>query len=130
MATLDNKLDKALDLDGMLWSVGGDLSFLREMGGLFLAACPTLLAEMRSAFDSGDLERAAEAAYLLKRSARNLSAKPTFAAAEHVEGHAQRGEYALALEAYGELESALELLKPELSRLLAGIRRPLPCSEI
>ncbi len=125
-----SKLDKILDRDAMLWSVGGDLNFLREIAGLFLAACPTLLAEMRSALDSDDLGRVEEAAHVLKGSARNLSATPTFDAACRLEGRAHRGEFALALEAYGQLESAVERLTPVLAELMEDIRKSLPTSEV
>jgi hypothetical protein len=55
-----------LDHAALLDSVGGDVEFLVETVGLFLAACPTLLSQMREALGVNDFTEAALAARILR----------------------------------------------------------------
>jgi HPt (histidine-containing phosphotransfer) domain-containing protein len=106
-----------LDEAALLASVGGDSDFLTELVGLFLAAWPTLLSEMRGSLAINDFARTKRAARILKGSLRSFAAERAQDAAEALETAAEQRRPAAAAEAFQELEKQIEALTSALSEL-------------
>jgi hypothetical protein len=100
--------DRARALD----SVGGDEEFLRELAGIFCAACPTLLGSLEASITIKDSLSAADTARLLGRAARNLAANKATEAAIAVETMARRDEF-------DGIDAAFYALRVETERLLS-----------
>ena len=108
------------DLEEALARARGKRALLRKMADLFLADCPGLLAQIRSALATGDGSTLERAAHRMKGSAANLSAPRVVAVAGRLEEIARDGRLAEADAACAELEDevgrlghALEILKEE-----------------
>jgi HPt (histidine-containing phosphotransfer) domain-containing protein len=103
----------------LLDSVGGDVDFLTELVGLFLAASPTLLCQIRGALAVNDFATIRRAARILKSLLRSFAVKQAEKAAEALETAACHGEPATAAEAFRALEKEIERLTSALSELEA-----------
>ena len=97
--------------------VDNDRELLRDLVDLFLAECPRLLNDIKTALDKRDAEAVLRGAHSLKGSTSNLAAKPAAHAAFELEKAAQMGDFARADCVLRELESQLERLKPALLAL-------------
>jgi len=105
-------------------SVGGDNEFLRELAGIFSAACPTLLKNLEEAITSGNFPCAVDSAHLIWSAARMLSATEVMNRALTVETMARSNEM-------NGIENAYLSLDREARRLLDALaafrsRRPAP----
>ena len=76
-------------LDG----VGGDEIFLSELAGIFCAAYPTLLNDLKQSIAAKNYLRVADAAHLLGHAARNIAATKVMKAALVIETMARRLEF-------------------------------------
>ncbi len=116
------------DRTSALAGVGEDQKFLSEVAGLFQAAWPTLLADIREGLAAGDLravERNAQlarawSAHLARASTSNVSARKVVESAHRLEITAHEG----ALEASRAACASLEHEVKKLELLLATVRDP------
>jgi len=106
-----------LDSTAALAGVGGDLEFLSERLGIFRAAAPTLLHDIREALAKGDLPALAKAAHLVKVTAQDLAARRVYVAAAVLESMATGGELEGARQASSMLEEEMNHLKSALTAL-------------
>ena len=117
-----------LDEGALLDSVGGDKDFLTELIGLFLAACPTLLSQIREALAVNDCAGVARAARILKSSLRSFGVEGVLRAAEALQAAAYRRERALQAETFEALESEIGCLTSALSDLEGFLIHARPCA--
>ena len=108
------------DLEEALARARGKRALLRKMADLFLADCPGLLTQIRTALAADDHPTLERAAHRIKGSAANLSALRVVGVAGRLEEMARQGHLAAADAACAELEAevvhlehALEILKEE-----------------
>jgi hypothetical protein len=106
-----------LDSAAALAGAGGDLGFLSERLGIFRAATPTLLHDIREALAKGDLPALAKAAHLVRVTAQDLAARRVYVAAALLESMATGGELERARRASSMLEEEMIHLKPALTAL-------------
>ena len=100
-----------------LASVGGDRSFLSEVAGLFQAAWPTLLGDIRAGLAVGDLCSVERSAHLVEAAARNVSARSVYESARELEQSARRGALEASQLACEQLQREVERLTPYLTPL-------------
>jgi len=105
------------DWSSALASVGGDRNFLSEVAGLFQAAWPTLLGNIRAGLATGDLWAVESSARLVEGAARNVSAKNVYESARQLEFLARQGAVRASQAACANLEHEVEALKPYLAPL-------------
>jgi hypothetical protein len=110
-----------LDRQAALAGVGGDLEFLSELLGIFRAASPTLLHDIRDALVKGDLPALAYAARLVRVTAQNVAARRVYAAATLLEETATCGELEGARRASSRLEEEMDKLKSALTTLAHAV---------
>ena len=103
-----------LDTTAALAGVGGDREFFWELLGIFRAACPTLLHEIREALVKGNLRPVESAAHLVKVAAQNVAARRVSLAALLLEEAATYGELEGARQACSQLEGAINQLESTL----------------
>ena len=108
-----SNLDRALALE----RVGGDERLLQEIAVLFLEECPKMMAEIRSAVETGDATALELAAHSLKGSVGNFGADKVFQAALRLEAIGRSRDLSAAREAFGDLASAVDSLQPALVAL-------------
>lgn len=107
----------AFDEAALLHSVGDDIEFLDELVGLFLAACPTLLHQIRAALAVNDFPAAGRAARILKGSLHSFPLRQATNAAEALETAACRQQSVAAAQAFEVLEKWIQCLTSALSHL-------------
>jgi PAS domain S-box-containing protein len=108
----------ALDKADILARVDSDIELLRELGDLFIAEYPRLLAQAREAMIDGDSEALGKAAHTIKGMLANLGAKSAAEAALRLEEMRDRTDLADAEEAYAALEREIERFSRALASLL------------
>src|SRR5207244_2442408 len=91
--------------------------FLDELVGLFLAACPTLLNQIRAALAMGDFLALGRAARILKGALRSFPLGQATRAAEILESAACQQQSVAAAQAFGVLEKWIKCLISALSHL-------------
>src|SRR6266542_3475055 len=106
-----------LDETALLHSVGGDIDFLDELIGLFLAACPTLLYQIRVALAISDFAALGRAARILKGALRSFPLGQATRAAEALETAACQRQSVAATQAFEVLEKWIRCLTSALSHL-------------
>ena len=104
-------VEEILDTSAALEGVGGDQEFFWEMLGIFRAAWPTLMHEIREALVKGDLPQVEDAAHILKAGAQNVAARRVYMAALLLEKMATYGELEGARQACGRLEEEIGQLQ-------------------
>ena len=87
----DHPIDEAA-FGQLLETVGGDEEFLAELIGTYLADSPNLLAEMRSAIESGETETLRRAAHTLKSTSATFGASRLAGIAREIEAAAAGGD--------------------------------------
>jgi len=95
----------------------GEPELLKELVTLFLEDCPQLCDGIRGAAERGDAQGMERAAHKLKGSVANFAAPAAYEAALRLEVIGHDGHLDQATEALGQLESALEELRPKLLNL-------------
>jgi two-component system, sensor histidine kinase and response regulator len=90
---------------------GGDGKLLRELIDLFLADCPRMVADVKSAIDAQDAEALRQAAHALKGSVANFAAASAVDAARRLERMGKDGDLSGATAAFGELDAALDAFR-------------------
>jgi HPt (histidine-containing phosphotransfer) domain-containing protein len=95
----------------------GQWALLRQLAELFLADCPGLLGQIRSALSARDCQTLERAAHRLKGAAANLSAHRVVEVARRLEEIGRDGLLAEADVACAELEAELILLERALGTL-------------
>jgi HPt (histidine-containing phosphotransfer) domain-containing protein len=110
----------ALDEAALLESVGGDAEFLDELIGIFLAACPTLLDQVRTALSQEDFVTLRRLARILTGALRSFTAEEAQKAAAALEWAACRHQSAEARAALRELENDINSVISALSGLAAA----------
>jgi HPt (histidine-containing phosphotransfer) domain-containing protein len=110
-----------LDRTAALAGVGGDLEFLSELLGIFRAASPTLLHDIREALVKGDLTALAYAAHLVRITAQNVAARRVYLAATLLEKMATCGQLEGARQASSRLEEEMDELKSLLTALTNAV---------
>ena len=109
--------DDILDRQEVLYRFDDDMELLREAVQDFLEECPKRLAGLRDALACGDSDAVARLAHALKGSVGNFAARHAVDAAQKLETIGREGEVARGVEAYRELDEAIERLKPALRAL-------------
>ncbi len=104
------------DRASALWSVGGDRDFLAEVAGLFQAAWPALLREIRAGLAAGDFDAVAVSAHLVEAAAKNISARNVRESAHRLEALACERALDACRVACLNLEHDVEILTPYLAR--------------
>jgi two-component system, sensor histidine kinase and response regulator len=109
------------DSQAALERVEGDSDLLREMVSVFLESSEAMMDDIRRAATNQDARGAERAAHALKGCLANLSANEAWQSAALVEKLGREGVFdGLAL-ACGQLESAMERLRPAMSALLEPV---------
>jgi two-component system sensor histidine kinase/response regulator len=107
----------ALDRAAILDRVGGDTHLLKEIVGMFVDDCPTLLGEIREAFQHRDSARLEHAAHTLKGSVSNFAAPAAMQAAQKLEAIGRSRELMEAPQAIMQLEREIDWVRTELIAL-------------
>ncbi len=108
-----------------LAAVGGDMVFLAQLAGIFRAACPTLLEDMRASLAAGNLPATGHAARLLRVTAENVTARRVASAALALETCAGQNSPEAVGEAYWTLQQEVE----QCLHALADLESEVACSE-
>jgi PAS domain S-box-containing protein len=95
--------------------LGGDARLLGELIEMFLADCPRMVSEVRSAIDAKDTEALRQAAHALKGSVANFAATPAVDAARRLERMGKDGDLSGAEAAFRELHAALDAFRKQAS---------------
>jgi PAS domain S-box-containing protein len=111
-----------LDRRELLARVDGNRALLAELVRLFVEEKPALLEAMEAALRDGSAHDLARAAHKVKGACGNLSAPLAQQAAAELEQLADRGELALATDAYLRLSRQIERLEAELRALMQDDR--------
>jgi HPt (histidine-containing phosphotransfer) domain-containing protein len=111
---------EAFDKAAALKRAGGDDDLLRELAGLCLDECPTLMAEIREAVARKDAARLRSVAHTLKGSVATFTADETAAAALRLEEMGRAGRWDGVDDALAALEAAVGRLRPALDAVRAG----------
>ena len=106
-----------LDRQEVLYRFDDDMELLQEAVQDFLEECPKRLQGLRDALACGDSDAVARLAHALKGSVGNFAARRAVEAAQKLETIGREGEVARGIEAYIELDEAIERLKPALLAL-------------
>jgi HPt (histidine-containing phosphotransfer) domain-containing protein len=109
--------DPAIDEAALLNSVGGDVGFLCELIELFLAACPTLLSQMRQSLAINDFVKLRRAARTLTSSLHYFAFESGQKAVKVLDKAACQHEAAAVAEAFRALEEQIESFTSALSDL-------------
>ena len=106
-----------IDWLGALAHLEGDVELLKEIAGMFVEQCPSLVSRVREAVAHRDPVEIERAAHTVKGSVGNFAAKAAFEAAMRLEQIGRNGPLDEAESACAKLEDELERLKPALVAL-------------
>ena len=109
--------DDVLDRREVLYRFDDDMELLREAVQDFLDECPKRLAALRRALECGDCQAVSRLAHALKGSVGNFAARHAVDAAQRLETIGREGEIGGGIDAFAELDKAIERLKPALLAL-------------
>jgi two-component system, sensor histidine kinase and response regulator len=109
------------DSQAALERVEGDSDLLREMLAVFLENSEAMMDDIRRAASNQDTRGAERAAHALKGCLANLSANEAWQSAAFVERLGREGVFDGLAVACGQLESAMERLRPAMSALLEPV---------
>jgi PAS domain S-box-containing protein len=118
LAMQDMKVELEFDPGVVLKRVDGDRDLLKEVAGLFFEDTPRLMTEIRNAVERADAQALERSAHTLKGSVGNFGAKRAFDLAYNLEQMGRNGDYARAMEVFGQLEQQIALLVPALESLM------------
>lgn len=98
---------------------GGDEQLISDIVDLFFKECPTLLANLRRAIETQDVELLHRSGHTLKNTASYFGSRPVVALAAHLEKLGRAKSFAGAMQ-------SLEALEGLVPQLLAALRRERP----
>jgi signal transduction histidine kinase/DNA-binding response OmpR family regulator/PAS domain-containing protein/HPt (histidine-containing phosphotransfer) domain-containing protein len=93
-----------LDRQGVLSRLGNNRKILGDVASIFLDQLPLMLSDVQQSASSGDAERLARTAHMVKGALANLGAIRAFQAAQTVEALGREGDASAAHSAVTELE--------------------------
>ncbi|HLI34185.1 MAG TPA: response regulator [Terriglobia bacterium] len=108
---------RAMNYEKALAQMEGDSELLGQVASLFLNDVAAQLDKMRSALEQHNLETLGRVAHTIKGSVANFSAERAVSAALKLETASREGNFPVAAQAAGDLEQAIEQLRPELAEL-------------
>ncbi|HOK54421.1 MAG TPA: response regulator, partial [Armatimonadota bacterium] len=106
-----------LDIEALLARVDGDVDLLREVINLFIESSPNLLAEIRSAIESGNSQALQHVSHTLKGSVSTFTGGAAYQAALTLEKIGKEGDLSKAMEAYEALAYQIECLNTAIAVL-------------
>ena len=109
--------DASFDPDDVLARVEGDRGLLAELGGIFRAECPRLLASLRHSVEAGDARGVREAAHAIKGTVGNFGAPAASEAARVLEVMGKEGVLTAAGAGLVRLEIEVHDLERKLVRM-------------
>jgi HPt (histidine-containing phosphotransfer) domain-containing protein len=109
-----------VDKKALLESMENDAEFLQRVIGIFLADCPTMLAEIRSAVAVNDAIQIMNAAHALKGSVSFFKAESAEEAARVLESMGKLGKLEGVGEAFYALEREIALVTFTLGEIAGG----------
>lgn len=118
------------DLTAALRRVGGDLSFLQQLGLLFLDTVPQQLESLRTAMQAHDRKRIGDQSHSIKGSLRHFFAATAYDSAQQLELISMNGDEAVIEEIYEQLLNEVGRLRTELISKLSLIREAGPNSGV
>jgi len=121
MRQVSDILKDILDATAAVAGVDGPRESFWELLGVFRAAWPTLLHDIREALVKGDLGPVEDAAHLLKIAAQNVAVRRVYLAALLLEKTASYGELEGAQQACDWLEEEIDHLQLALALLGNGM---------
>jgi HPt (histidine-containing phosphotransfer) domain-containing protein len=110
----DSPFDRRLALE----RVGGDVTMLHELSGLFVELAPQMMGQIYKAIEAGDAETLRRQAHTLKNSADNVGARRATQAAFELEKLATDRNPDGWRIGFARIESEMARLLPALERLL------------
>jgi len=119
--TASGTRQEILDEATLLARFEGDPELLKEVVRLFLDECPKMFNGIRGAAERGETREMERAAHKMKGAMANFAASAAYDAALRLEVMGREGHLDQVTEALGQLESALEELKPVLLNLGVGM---------
>ncbi len=109
---------KVLSLETAMELMGG-MELFSEIAGMLLAELPELMDDIHTHAAEGDLVELSKTAHRIKGNFGVIAAEQAQAAAKDLEYSSRDGDRSGAEAALVELEAAVELVVPELHRLIA-----------
>ena len=116
-AKVEGPVDEVIDKTAILARLDGDEELLKELGGLFLNDCPTLMKDVRDAASTQDSKALERASHTLKGSIGNFCATSAYEAALKLEMMGRAGDMSNVVQAL----EALEYEIPRLQRALSAL---------
>lgn len=110
-----------INTEELLQRVGGDKQLLAELVDVFVDDYPSVLKEMRSSIDEGNLESLRVAAHTLKGTAAYLAAESVFTMACNLENLSLKGELPSCMSVVAGLAAELEKVR---EALLVIVKEP------
>ena len=111
-----------IDLDSLIANLSGDKAILEELIDLFIETAPTMLADIRTAFNAGNAAAMGKAAHTLKGSAANFGAQQVVELSYELENMGEQNRLADADRLIEQLSDLLE----EVTRAMEVAKENLP----
>ena len=116
--------ERVFDKEGTLTRLGGDQELFLDMIDFFAEDGPALMAEIRSGFETGDIEVVGRGAHSLKGLSANFGAQQAMEAARAVEQSAKAGDVSQAMQRSHDLEREVGRLTVALEMHSRRARKP------
>lgn len=110
---------RALDREGALARIGGDVELLREIAGVFLQEYRNIISEINIALKDGNTAALERNAHTLKGSVATFGTGPVFELAFELERIGRGGDLDGARSVLARLNAGLEQLRLELEAFIA-----------
>jgi two-component system, sensor histidine kinase and response regulator len=109
----------ALDMDGVLESLGGDRELLRDVLGILLEELPRQMASLREAIASGNAEAIEKLAHSIKGELGYLSLSEVLRNASDLDASGREADIVLSASMYRRLEAGVSELLSQCAEWLA-----------
>lgn len=116
-----NSVSSTFDFESLTERIGGDMELLRELVGLLIEECPSMLSEIARAVKEGNASDLQRASHKMKGSVLQFSARKAAAIAGTLEEMGSRGSMEGAAQEYARLET-------EVAALLQALKAMLPAA--
>jgi two-component system sensor histidine kinase/response regulator len=126
----DTDQRSACDLTAALKKVGHDLSFLKQLGQLFLDTVPEQLQSLRTAMQNRNRTLIGDLAHSIKGSVRHFFAATAYDTAQRLEVISMTGDIAVLEQTCERLLHEVERLRTELLSMLFSLREASPNSGV